>query len=202
MNRRDLISGLLTCATTDFLTQPNVEQLKAIAFGSSNTGVLSFASEIVNCSFGRSGISSSKKEGDGATPAGDYQLREVFYRADRESPPRTRLPLSAIRESDAWCDDASDPAYNRLVARPYQRSTESLWRSDSLYDIVVVIGYNDQPVRPGAGSAIFLHIAREKAGILLPTSGCIAVKRQHLLHILQFCTIHTTISIRKISRAA
>ena len=50
--------------------------------------------------------------------------------------------------------------YNRLVKLPYAASHEELWRDDHLYDLVVVLGFNDDPVVPGKGSAIFLHLAR------------------------------------------
>jgi L,D-peptidoglycan transpeptidase YkuD (ErfK/YbiS/YcfS/YnhG family) len=47
-----------------------------------------------------------------------------------------------------------------------------MWRADRLYDLVLVIGYNDDPVVPGKGSAMFLHLARPDFG---PTEGCVAL---------------------------
>ena len=61
------------------------------------------------------------------------------------------------------------------------------WRA-ALYDLVVVIGHNDDPVVPGAGSAVFLHVARDDWG---PTAGCIAFKREDLLTILAQVTTAT-----------
>ena len=39
-------------------------------------------------------------------------------------------------------------------------------------DLVVVLGYNDDPVVPGKGSAIFLHLARPDYS---HTQGCVAL---------------------------
>jgi len=111
-------------------------------------------------------------EGDGITPVGAFPVREVFYRADRIPRPDTRLLLRAIEKDDGWCDAPDDPNYNRLVKLPYPASAESMWREDHLYDLVAVLGYNDRPVVPGKGSAIFLHIARPDYSA---THGCVAL---------------------------
>jgi L,D-peptidoglycan transpeptidase YkuD (ErfK/YbiS/YcfS/YnhG family) len=47
-----------------------------------------------------------------------------------------------------------------------------MWREDHLYDLVAVLGYNDDPVVPGRGSAIFLHLARTDFSA---THGCVAL---------------------------
>ena len=65
---------------------------------------------------------------------------------------------------------------------PYPASAERLWREDELYDVVVVLGYNDRPRARGRGSAIFMHVA--KSGYA-PTQGCIALARPHLLRLLE-----------------
>ena len=109
---------------------------------------------------GPSGIGVKAGEGDGITPIGAFPVREIFYRADRIARPDTRLPLRALEQNDGWCDAPDDPNYNRLVKLPYPASAEQMWREDHLYDLVVVLGYNDDPVVPGKGSAIFLHLAK------------------------------------------
>ncbi len=127
---------------------------------------------MLRCAVGRSGISADKREGDGATPVGDFLAREVFYRADRMVKPPTKLPCRPLAEADGWCDDPADPRYNRAVTLPYAASHEELMRHDGLYDLVVVLGYNDDPVIAGLGSAIFLHVA---APDFAPTEGCVAL---------------------------
>src|SRR5918992_698559 len=99
-------------------------------------GVLEFAGNRLPCILGRSGISASKREGDGATPAGAFPLRRLLYRSDRIARPSTFLPAEPLRENDGWCDDPADPLYNRPVRLPYKASAESMWRADRLYDIV------------------------------------------------------------------
>jgi len=121
---------------------------------------------------GPGGIASKSGEGDGITPRGHFAVREIFYRADRIAKPVTTLPLRVIQKDDGWCDAPDDPNYNRLVKLPYPVSTETLWREDHLYDLVAVLGYNDDPVVPGKGSAIFLHLARLDYSA---TQGCVAL---------------------------
>ncbi len=135
------------------------------------------------CALGRGGVAAmgAKREGDGATPAGLWPLRRLFYRLDRIAAPATRLPTTALTPWDGWCDAPADPDYNRAVQLPYPASAEHLWRDDEVYDLIVVLGYNDAPVVPGRGSAIFLHIARPDYA---PTDGCVALHRADLLSCL------------------
>ncbi|HEV8519136.1 MAG TPA: hypothetical protein VGQ54_11220, partial [Burkholderiales bacterium] len=93
----------------------------------------------------------------------------------------TALPVAKIEANDGWCDSPLDLFYNRRVKRPYSASTETLWRDDGLYDLLVVLGFNDAPVVPGAGSAIFLHVARPDFG---PTAGCIALALDDLVKVV------------------
>lgn len=144
-------------------------------------GVLTWNGARHDVTLGRSGVRQDKREGDGASPIGCFPLRSVFYRADRMAMPVTRLPCLAIARDDGWCDAPGDPAYNRKVRLPYPASAERMWREDGLYDLVVVLGHNDDPVVPGMGSAIFLHLARDDGG---PTEGCVGVKRELALALV------------------
>ena len=137
----------------------------------------------VRCALGRGGVkpAAEKREGDGASPAGVWPMRRVLWRADRLVRPATALPLTAIGEADGWCDAPGDPNYNRPVRLPYLASAERLWLDEGLYDVVVVLGYNDDPPVAGMGSAIFLHVARPDYA---PTAGCVAVALRDLLETL------------------
>lgn len=148
----------------------------------STRGVLTYGNLSFPCAIGRSGRRAGKREGDGATPLGSFALRRALYRPDRLPRPATHLTLRAIMPSDGWCDAPTDRNYNRRVDHPYPASAERLWRDDGLYDVVVVMGYNDHPRSAGRGSAVFLHVA----GLgLTPTEGCIALARPHLLRLLR-----------------
>ncbi len=138
----------------------------------------------MRCALGRSGIGAVKREGDGVTPAGAFPLRRVMYRSDRLQAPETGLAVRAIDPSDGWCDDPRDIRYNQLVRLPCDAGHERLWRDDGLYDLLAVIGYNDDPIEAGLGSAIFLHVARPDCG---PTEGCVAVTLSDLQAILRVC---------------
>lgn len=146
------------------------------------------------CVLGKGGVvaASQKREGDGASPAGTWPVRGVYYRPDRLAPPETSLPLIPLKPYDGWCDDPAHPLYNRPVSLPFQASHEKLWRDDHVYDVIVELGYNDDPVAPGRGSAIFMHIAR---ATFEPTEGCIAMDRQDLLAALELMVPGTEIEI-------
>jgi L,D-peptidoglycan transpeptidase YkuD (ErfK/YbiS/YcfS/YnhG family) len=133
-----------------------------------------------------------KREGDGATPIGTFELRKAFFRADRLRAPRTALRLKATAPADGWCDAIRDRNYNRPVPRPYPASAEAMWRADGLYDLVIVIGYNDRPRVQGRGSAIFMHVAREG---FQPTEGCIALRLKDLRKLLAVAGPRTRICL-------
>jgi L,D-peptidoglycan transpeptidase YkuD (ErfK/YbiS/YcfS/YnhG family) len=134
------------------------------------------------CAIGSGGIAIKGAEGDGITPRGVWPIREIFYRPDRIENLKTQLALWAIAPDDGWCDAPTNINYNRLVKLPYGASAEHMWRDDSLYDIVAVLGFNDDPVYEGKGSAIFLHLAKPDYA---PTAGCIGLAQADLIAALE-----------------
>ena len=146
------------------------------------------------CALGVGGVIGAglKREGDGASPIGIWQTRRLFYRPDRMAPPATRLPMVPLRAHDGWCDAPDDPLYNHPVALPSPASAEKLWRADHVYNLIVELGYNDDPVISGKGSAIFMHLAREA---YQPTEGCIALNETDLRTVLRFLTPDSRIEI-------
>lgn len=160
-------------------------------------GVLSFNQRHFRCTLGRAGVSAVKREGDFATPAGEFPLRRVLYRADRIAAPVTRLPLQALEPNDGWCDAPNDRAYNRQVKLPYSARAEKLWRDDGIYDVIVVLGHNDDPPVAQMGSAIFLHVTSLPAGgaDYSPTEGCVALSLTDLLEVLRSADAHSKIQI-------
>ena len=135
--------------------------------------------ETVRCAIGRAGViaAAAKREGDGATPRGDWPARAVLLRPDRMAGPATALPWRWLRPADGWSDDPADAAYNRPVRHPHRYGAERLWRDDGVYDIIVVLGHNNAPPVAGFGSAIFMHCA---APDFAATEGCVAIDREVL----------------------
>jgi L,D-peptidoglycan transpeptidase YkuD (ErfK/YbiS/YcfS/YnhG family) len=156
-------------------------------------GVVTYGNLRFPCALGRTGRRPGKREGDGATPTGEFALRSAHYRPDRLSRPQTSLSVHPLRPLDGWCDAADDRNYNRPVRRPYPASAEEMWRADGLYDLVVVMGYNDRPRVKGRGSAVFMHVARPG---MRPTEGCVALARPHLLRLLQAVRRGAVVSVR------
>jgi L,D-peptidoglycan transpeptidase YkuD (ErfK/YbiS/YcfS/YnhG family) len=131
---------------------------------------------------GRSGITSHKHEGDGATPAGLLRLVRVLYRADRIKPPACAVPIEPIGPHDGWCDDVGDAAYNKPVRLPCPVSHEALWRDDHVYDVIGILDWNLDPIVKERGSAIFFHVATPDYA---PTAGCIALALPDVLAALR-----------------
>jgi L,D-peptidoglycan transpeptidase YkuD (ErfK/YbiS/YcfS/YnhG family) len=150
------------------------------------------------CVVGAGGVREDKVEGDAATPAGEYPLRRIYFRNDRLVLPKVRLPSRPIGEHDGWCDDPHSPTYNRLVHIPNEWSHEKMWREDGLYDLVVVVGYNDDPPEGEWGSAIFLHVARDD---MSPTRGCVAFAHADLMELVTLIGPKTRINIQSLSAA-
>lgn len=129
------------------------------------------------CSLGRAGTTSTKREGDGATPLGSHRIMGALYRADRLVAP---LRARAIGPSDLWSDDPADPGYNHPTRAPHRFGHERLRRADPLYDLVLITDWNYPKATPGNGSAIFVHIWRRPRHA---TAGCVAFRKADLLWI-------------------
>jgi L,D-peptidoglycan transpeptidase YkuD (ErfK/YbiS/YcfS/YnhG family) len=155
-------------------------------------GWLTWGDRRVRAALGRGGVTETKREGDGCTPAGTFALRGLLYRPDRLARPPTMLACAEIAQDSGWSDDPSDPNYNRAVKLPHGFGHERLWREDGVYDLIVPLGYNDAPPIAGRGSAIFLHVARPA---YTPTEGCVALALNDLLRLLAKCGPETRLEI-------
>ena len=175
----------MTSQTIDLIVTPDPN--------GGHTARLTAGGKTFACVIGRTGARADKREGDGATPIGRFAIRRVLYRADRGPKPVTTLPISSITVDDGWCDAPADAAYNRPVKLPYPASAETMTRDDRLYDVVVVLGHNDDPVVPDAGSAIFLHITPADGG---PTAGCIALAPDDLRAVLTLVDSNSALIVR------
>lgn len=161
--------------------------------GQRSLGVLLFAGRALPVAVGRSGIRANKREGDRATPEGDFAPVRLWWRADRYFRPRTFLPVGRITPDLAWCEDPADRRYNRPFRRSTRESGDRLWRTDHLYDFVIEIDHNVRPRIAGRGSAVFLHVARPDRS---PTAGCVAMPARDLLRLAQGLSRKTRIRIQ------
>lgn len=151
---------------------------------------LRFQGRLLPCSIGQGGTTHNKQEGDRATPVGAHSIVGIMYRPDRMRPP-TRWAMP-IHPGDLWSDDPLDVDYNQLVRTPYGRSHERLRRSDPLYDLVILTGWNWPNSVSDRGSAIFMHQWRRPG---YPTEGCVAMRRDHLWWIAQRITTTTRLVV-------
>lgn len=164
--------------------------------GHPSQGYLIAGPLVLRCALGKGGISSRKREGDGATPLTQMRLLYGYRRRSTviADQPATVLNFRATHRQDGWCDAANDRNYNRPVATTYQRSHEKMWRKDDLYDICVVMDWNISERKQGCGSAIFFHLSRET---YTPTEGCIALSRRDMMRLLPHLSGDTVIRVRR-----
>jgi L,D-peptidoglycan transpeptidase YkuD (ErfK/YbiS/YcfS/YnhG family) len=132
---------------------------------------------------GTDGVGTAR-EGVNRTPRGTFTLSQAF---GRQPNPGTALPYRRVGDSDWWVSDAKSPAYNTFrTCEPGtcsfdESAGENLGRAGASYDYAMVIGYNTAPVRPGAGSAFFVHV---DAGA--PSQGCVEVPRASVLSLIRW----------------
>ena len=147
----------------------------------------------LKCSIGKSGLTTSKKEGDLATPKGLFKLGSLYYRKDRIKSFKSKIKKIIIKKNMGWCDDIRSKKYNQEISFPFKFGAEKLYRKDNIYDIFINIKYNHFPIIKGKGSAIFLHLTNKK---YKPTSGCIAIQKRDFIKILPLINRKTKIRIR------
>lgn len=150
-----------------------------------------FRGERFPCTIGRGGVRADKREGDGATPVGVHRFIGCLYRSDRMARPCDwALP---IRPRDLWCDDPRHEDYNLMTQAPFDASHERLYRSDPLYDLVLVTDWNWPQAERGQGSAIFMHRWR---GPSHPTEGCVGCRPSDLAWIARRIRYRSRLIVR------
>ena len=145
------------------------------------SGYLKYKNLKFRCALGKAGVKKKEKEGDNITPKGIYKITRIYYRADKINNITTSIKKVKIKKNMAWCDDPNSNFYNKQIQLPNKYSHEKLYRKDNLYDLVLVLNYNTNPIIKNKGSAIFLHIAKDS---YKRTKGCIALKKKHLILLI------------------
>jgi len=157
-----------------------------------NKKYLTYNNYKVKCSIGKRGIGRKTKEGDLITPKGRYTIKYILYRKDRVKKIQTKIKTIVIRNNMGWCDDPKSKNYNKLIKLPSAFGYEKLFKKENVYDIILVLNYNMNPVIKNKGSAIFIHVVK---GNYKRTEGCIALKKIHLLKILKILKKNTKVKI-------
>jgi D-alanyl-D-alanine dipeptidase len=128
----------------------------------------------------------TKREGDGKSPAGVFDLRLATGYAEA-APPGTRLRYRMATPTLRCVDDSGSAYYNQLVDEAEVKkdwsSAEDMRRPDELYRLVVWVGHNDAPAKAQGGSCIFLHL-RAKASAT--TAGCTAFDTEPMEALLEW----------------
>ena len=157
-----------------------------------NKRYLTYKQYKVKCAVGKRGIGLKKKEGDLITPIGEFRIKYILYRKDRVKKIKSKFKMIIIKKNMGWCDDPASKNYNRIVNLPFSTSYERLFRKENIYDIILVLNYNMNPIKKNKGSAIFIHIAKKN---YKKTEGCIAIKKIELLKIIKEIKINTKVKI-------
>ena len=156
------------------------------------SGYLKYKNFKFRCALGKAGIKQKKREGDFITPKGKFKLIKIYYRSDRIKKINSTLKKIKIKKNMGWCNDVSSNYYNKQIKINKKISHEKLHRKDNVYDIIVVLNYNLNPIIKGKGSAIFLHVAKKNYN---KTQGCIALKKNELLSLISKIKKNTQIRI-------
>ena len=146
----------------------------------------------VKCSIGKRGIGVKKREGDLITPKGSFKIKEILYRADKIKNLKSKLQKKIINKKMGWCDDPRSNKYNKLIKLPFKFGYEKLYRTENIYDLILVLNFNMNPVKKNKGSAIFIHVAKRNYSA---TKGCIAVKKKDLRMLIKKINKNTKVKI-------
>ena len=156
-----------------------------------NKNYLTYNKLKVRCAIGKKGIGYKRKEGDLITPKGRFKIKYILYRKDRVKF-STKIKKKVIKKNMGWCDDPNSKQYNKLVKLPFFYRHEKLFKKESIYDIVLVLNYNMNPIKKNKGSAIFIHVAKNN---FRKTEGCVAIKKQNLIKIVKKLNLNSEVKI-------
>ena len=156
------------------------------------SGYLKYKNLKFRCALGKAGIKKKKREGDNVTPKGIFKINKIYYRPDKINNIKTLIKKIKIKKNMGWCDDSSSSFYNQQIKLPSKFSHERLYRNDNLYDLILILNYNTNPIMKNKGSAIFIHIAKK---YYRKTKGCIALKKKNLIELASKIKKNTKIKI-------
>ncbi len=157
-----------------------------------NKNYLIFNQYKVKCAIGKRGIGNKIKEGDRITPKGQYKIKFILYRKDRIGKIQSKIKKIIITRNIGWCDDPRSRNYNKIVKLPTNYKYEKLYRKENIYDVIIVLDYNMNPIIKNKGSAIFIHITKKN---YKKTEGCIAIRKGEIKKLVKALEKNTKIKI-------
>jgi L,D-peptidoglycan transpeptidase YkuD (ErfK/YbiS/YcfS/YnhG family) len=134
---------------------------------------------------GWNGLRANRREGDGTTPIGTFGISARMY--GNAPNPGVRYRYTRLRCGDWWVEDPASPAYNTFQRigcgrrPPFKVTTPDMSKDRTAYAFLAVIQFNMNPIVPGRGSGIFLHVQTGS-----PTNGCVSLPRVQLLRVLRW----------------
>ena len=164
---------------------PENAKVLVVVEGTTGTNCKVYAYEKENGSFtqrfcvdgylGRNGFNNYRKEGDGTTPIGVWQMDTPFG----QKPAEEGFPSNYVQvdESYVWTADT-----NTLVKDP-SREGEKVGTSGyaGFYNYCINCGYNKKAY-PNKGFALFLHCT---SGEHTSTSGCVQIPEEAMKEIMK-----------------
>ncbi len=149
---------------------------------------------------GQGGITATKREGDGCTPAGTFDV--LFYMAAADL--NSAMTFYQVQNGDVWVEDAESQYYNTL------QNGNGDWKESSdmyahltggKFNASIVFSYNGDcrtagSATAGAGSAIFIEGVTETE--LGPTWGSVCISQQNMTWLLSLldASKNPTVTIR------
>lgn len=127
-----------------------------------------------------------KREGDGKSPAGIFELTSAFGTIPDAF--ALKLPYTPLVESTECVDDVKSGKYNLIVDR-YKvgdfdwKSSEKMLAVGEQYSLGVFVAHNSYPPQRGKGSCIFLHVWKDANS---GTAGCTAMEKEDMAEILRW----------------
>ena len=155
-----------------------------------NNAILSFPEFNIKTKafIGKNGYTYDKKEGDGKTPLGEFELGMILTFHDEDN-------IQKITDDLYFVDDSNSKYYNTIVSlnevdKDFS-SAEHLIDFSKQYEYFVEIKYNKEKI-PNKGSCIVLHCKN-----LDYTEGCVSIDSNILKKITHFINKETKIVIRE-----
>lgn len=136
----------------------------------------------IEARYGYNGLTPSKREGDGKTPMGYFDVPFAF--GTKAKPSSTDIEYRKVDSNDQWCSKSGSKHYNTWMDKPNSSckagDSEVLSKYTPQYHYSTVIDYNPKG-KANLGSAIFLHVNGKGS-----TAGCVSINATSMKKLIQW----------------